>query len=129
MPQNQMLILVFAVFFIIFAVFLLLFGRLFSIWLRAFLSGAGVSFPELLLMRFRRSPVQQIVDSKIMAAQAGIPIPTSKLEAAVFAGADIERAVRALVRAKETGVEVTWEEVIAHDMSDQLKRDLFPDQS
>lgn len=95
---------------------LFVFFRFFALWLRAFLAGARISLPTLVLMRFRRAPVKEIVQLKIMATQAGIGIPVSKIEAAALMGVDIERAVLALIRAKETGVDVTWEEVITQDL-------------
>jgi uncharacterized protein YqfA (UPF0365 family) len=122
MPPAQVVILVvFAVFGLFFLLFLLFFARLFRLWLQAFLAGAGISFPILLSMLFRRSPIDEIVRLKIMATQAGLNIPISKIESAALQGADIERAVLALIRAREIGMELTWEEAISKDMSDQLR--------
>ena len=128
MPVETTVILVVVVVFgLVNLLFLLWFVRLFRIWLQAFLSGAQVSFTTLLAMIFRRSPIDEIVRLKIMATQAGINIPIGKIESAALMGADVERAVLALIRARETGVEVTWEEVIQQDMGDRLRQELFPD--
>lgn len=129
MPQgNAVLIIVFVLFAIITLLVLAFFAKLFGLWLQAFLARAQVSLPSLVLMHLRRSPVKEIVHSKIMAVQAGVSIPTHKIESAALAGADLERAVLVLIRARETSTEVTWEEVISQDMSDQLRSELFPDE-
>lgn len=121
MPQNQWPILaLIAVFLLVNLVLLLLFARLFSAWLRAFLARASISLPTLILMSLRRSPVQEIVDAKIMAAQREIDIPVGRLESAALLGVDIKRAVLAVIRAKETRMEVSWDEIIAADLKERM---------
>jgi uncharacterized protein YqfA (UPF0365 family) len=50
--------------------------KFFSLWLRAKLSRAAVTFLELIGMRLRRVNPSLIVDSKIMAVQAGLSLTT-----------------------------------------------------
>ena len=64
----------------------------FSLWLQARLSGAPVSFLELLAMKLRRVPIGLIVTNRITAVKAGLPISTSDLEAHYLAGGDVTLA-------------------------------------
>ena len=102
---------------------ILSFGLMLSLvrpWLQGLMAGAHVSAVELVAMRLRKSPVQRVMNCKIMAAQSGIQIPTSQIESAALAGADIETAVRTLMRATEMGLNVTWEQVIVEDNRRQI---------
>ena len=92
------------------------FGRLFDLWLRSFLAGAPVSVVELLAMRLRKIPPREIVRLRIMAVQSGVPLTTAQLQSAYLRGADVERSVLAFIRAKETGQQVTWEELLSTDL-------------
>ncbi len=125
-PAETILLIVAVVFLLANLLFLVFFVRVFRLWLRAFLSGARISILNLLMMMFRRSPVDEIVRLKIMATQAGVDLPTNRIESAALAGANVERAVLALIRAREVGADVTWEELISQDMSDRLRNELFP---
>ena len=59
---------------------------------------------------------------KVMAVQSGIDIPTHELERASLRGADVERAVLAMIRAKEIGgEEVAWEQVMSADVLERLR--------
>ena len=46
----------------------------FNTWLKAFLAKATVGFTTLLAMRLRGVPVGLIVDARITAVKAGIPL-------------------------------------------------------
>ena len=122
MPESNIIVLIVIVLLgLVWLLCLLFFWRIFRLWLQAFLSGAGVSLLTIVLMHLRRSPAREIVRLKIMATQAGLNIPIGRIESAALQGADIERAVLALIRARELGEEVTWEELIAKDMGDRLR--------
>ncbi|QDU45295.1 SigmaW regulon antibacterial [Symmachiella dynata] len=92
-----------------------------SLWLQAFLARTHISLIQVVGMKLRRSPVKDIVRWKIMAAQAGVAISAKELEAAALQGADVERAVLAMIRAQETGQEMTWNDVIAEDTDQRLR--------
>lgn len=96
--------------------FCLVFARYFNWWVRAFLAGANIPFPMLVMMSLRKSPVADIVRLRIMAVQSGVDIPTHEIERAYLQGADAERAVRAMIRAKELGQDVTWQELLSTDL-------------
>jgi uncharacterized protein YqfA (UPF0365 family) len=105
-----------------------LFLRLFRPWVRAYLANAHVPLVELIGMVLRRTPMQEIVRLKIMAVQSGLSITTAQIESAFLQGADVERAILALIRARDTGVtDLTWENVISTDADERLKQKLYKD--
>src|SRR5690606_34266806 len=71
--------------FVAILVFLLIFARYFGLWIQSFMTRAGISFPNLVMMSFRKVNPSVIVRCKIMAVQAGLtkvyPISTRALEA------------------------------------------------
>lgn len=91
------------------------FGSLVGPWLQSFMAGAPVSLVELVAMRLRKIPLREAVRLRIMAVQSGVPLTTGQLQTAYLRGADVERSVLALIRAKETGQHVTWDELMSCD--------------
>lgn len=89
----------------------------FSLWLQARLSGAPVSFLELLAMKLRRVPIGLIVTNRITAVKAGLPISTSDLEAHYLAGGDVTQVVRALVAADKASLNLDFNRAAAIDLA------------
>ena len=73
--------------------------------------------------------MKELVRLKIMAVQAGLSISTHKMEGALLQGADVERAVLVMIRAQKIGKEVTWQEVIAEDANERLRKKLYQEWS
>lgn len=97
----------------------LAFGTIAKMWLMCMMSGAQVTAPQLLVMKLRRSPIKKLCELYIMATQAGLDIRLSQLESAYKAGADVELAVRAMIKAARIGQNLTWEEAEQKAMTDQ----------
>lgn len=91
-------------------------GRL---WVQCLLAGAQVSVVQLMMMRFRKSPVQKLCQLYIMSSQAGLKLKLSDLERASLAGADVELVVRAMIKASQSGQNLTWDEALQQAMKDQ----------
>lgn len=106
---------------LIMLMFLFLFAQYFSLWVRAFLARAPISFPHLVIMSLRKIDPRQIVRLKIMAVQSGVDIPTHELERAYLSGVNVERAVLSMIRAKQTGENVSWEQILSADVDERLK--------
>ena len=71
-----------------------IFVKYFNTWLRAFVTRARVSMGSLVAMSLRKVNTQIIVDSKIMAVQAGLePISTQALEAHYLTGGNVKRVI------------------------------------
>src|SRR5262245_56520756 len=99
MTGTQILIGALLLFAILVAfVFLFVFVKYFNLWLQAWFTGAKVSMWSLIAMSFRKVNARVIVESKIMAAQAGLPgIPTQAYEAHYLSQGNVRRVVQALI--------------------------------
>lgn len=90
-------------------------------WIQSVLTGAGITFWDLLGMTFRKVKASVIVPSKIMAVQAGLDEPemTSKaLEAHYLAGGNVPMVVRALIAARKAKtIQLSYREATAIDLA------------
>jgi uncharacterized protein YqfA (UPF0365 family) len=89
----------------------------FSVWLRALLAGARVSFANLIAMRLRQVPYGMIVDARITAKKAGIEIDIDGLEAHFLAGGNVVPTVQALIAAEKAGITLDWRRACAIDLA------------
>ena len=89
----------------------------FNTWLKAFLSKATVGFTTLLAMRLRGVPVGLIVDARITAVKAGIPIETDQLEAHYLADGNVVQTVQALIAASKANIILEWDRACAIDLA------------
>jgi uncharacterized protein YqfA (UPF0365 family) len=88
-----------------------------TVWVRARLAGAEVALFDLVGMRLRGVPYSVIVDAKIAAEKAGIPIETDKLDAHYLAGGNIVQTVQALIAAQKAGLSLDWNRACAIDIA------------
>ncbi len=98
-------------------VFLIILFNFFGIWLRAKIADAPVSFARLVGMRLRRVPVGMIVDSRITAVKAGLPLDTDELEAHYLAGGNVDQVVLALIAADKAGIKLDFNRACAIDLA------------
>ncbi len=102
---------------VIFAIFM----SYFRWWIQSVLTGAGVTFFDLLGMTFRKVKANVIVPSKIMAVQAGIEesdLTTRALEAHYLAGGNVPMVIRALIAVmKAKTIKLSFREATAIDLA------------
>jgi uncharacterized protein YqfA (UPF0365 family) len=98
-------------------VLLIVLFNFFGIWLRAKVADAPVSFASLIGMRLRRVPLGLIVDSRITAVKAGIPLNTDELEAHYLAGGSVDSVVLALIAADKAGIKLDFNRACAIDLA------------
>lgn len=103
--------------FVVGLVILVILFNFFGIWLRAKIADAPVSFARLVGMRLRRVPVGMIVDSRITAVKAGIPLDTDELEAHYLAGGNVDHVVLALIAADKAGIKLDFNRACAIDLA------------
>ncbi|HYF36280.1 MAG TPA: flotillin-like protein FloA [Prosthecobacter sp.] len=115
MPTYQYILIGIAL--IVALVIFILVATFFKLWLRARISNAPVSILNLLAMYLRGVPNALIVDNRITAAKAGIPIQTDQLEAHVLAGGDVTHVVLSLVAADKAGIPLTFNRACAIDLA------------
>jgi len=98
-----------------------IFMSYFRWWIQSVLTGANITFFDLLGMTFRKVKASVIVPSKIMAVQAGIDDPelTSKaLEAHYLAGGNVPMVIRSLIAAKKAKtIKLSFREATAIDLA------------
>jgi uncharacterized protein YqfA (UPF0365 family) len=98
----------------VFGILVLNFGM---IWVRAWTSGAKVTFTELIALKLRSVPVGTIVDTRIMAVKSGIPLSIDDLSNYYLAGGNIEDVARALIAAKKAGIHLDFDRACAIDLA------------
>jgi len=91
--------------------------RYFALWLQAFLSGAKVTFFEIIGMRFRKVQPTTIVYARIRAVKAGLDLQTAQLETHYLAGGNVPRVVNALIAADRAKIELPWDTACAIDLA------------
>jgi uncharacterized protein YqfA (UPF0365 family) len=109
-----------AIFFFIAAIAFAVYGK---IWFQAYMSSADVSLPALIGMGFRQVRTQLIVQTKIMAAQAGLDInrrtgiSTQRLEAHYLAGGNVMNIIQAIIAAQRAGIDLDFDQAAAIDLA------------
>ena len=99
--------------FVVFAVFISFIG----VWLKARLNGAPVSVLNLLGMRLGGVPYNLVVDARITAVKAGIPLEADRVAAHYLAGGNVVPTVQALVAAQKAGIALNWDRACAIDLA------------
>jgi uncharacterized protein YqfA (UPF0365 family) len=98
-------------------IFVIIILNFFTIWLRALTSGAKVTFFELIALRLRGIPVGLVVDTRITAVKAGLPLSIDDLSTHYLAGGNIEAVVLALIAAQKAGIHLTFDRACAIDLA------------
>ena len=88
-----------------------------GLYIRAFFSGAHVSFRELIGMRLRKVDATTIVISRISAMRAGLAVSQAEMESHVLAGGDVDRVIRAMIAANKANIDLSWKTATAIDLA------------
>lgn len=89
----------------------------FSTWLKALLAKAPVGFTTLLAMRLRGVPVGLIVDARVTAVKASLPLTTDQLEAHYLAEGNVVQTVQSLIAASKANITLNWDRACAIDLA------------
>ena len=89
----------------------------FTIWLRAWTSGAKVSYTELIALRLRGVPVGPVVNVRITAIKSGLPLSIDELSTHFLAGGNIEAVVQALIAARKANIHLEFDSACAIDLA------------
>ena len=96
------------------------YGRL---WFQAYVSNARVSMFSLIGMTFRQVTPRVIVESQIMAMQAGVGldpetgVTTRRLEAHYLAGGNVPRVIHAIIAAHRADIDLDFDRAAAIDLA------------
>jgi len=88
-----------------------------GLYIRALVSGAHVSFIELIGMRIRNVNPTVIVNARIQAMRAGLNISTQEMESHVLAGGNVIRVINAMIAANKANIELPWRTATAIDLA------------
>ena len=86
-----------------------------SLFIQASMSGAHVSFMDLIGMKFRKVRPEVIVPARIKAVKAGLDLSTNQLETYYLNGGRVSNVVDALISAKFAKINLTWDAACAID--------------
>jgi len=114
MGFNQIIGIIIALVVIVLLYFI---GSSIKLWIQAIVSGAHVGLLNIVFMRFRKVPPKLIVESKIMAAKAGLEISTDALESHYLAGGNVSRVVQALIAADKANIQLEFNRSAAIDLA------------
>jgi uncharacterized protein YqfA (UPF0365 family) len=89
----------------------------FGLYIRALVSGARVSFIDLIGMRLRKVNPELIINSRIQASRAGLHISQAEMESHVLARGDLLRVVNAMVAANKANIDLGWDNARAIDLA------------
>ena len=114
MPFINILFILLA---IVVVILLSLFFAFLKVWVRAWMSGAYISLFNLVGMKLRNVVPKLIVDARIRAVKAGLPLSTDQLEAHFLAGGDVINVVQALIAADKANIELSFQRAAAIDLA------------
>ncbi len=88
-------------------------------WLRAYLSGARVTFLELIALSLRSVPVRKIVDVRITLIKRGFNVSVDDLSAHHLAGGDVAMVATGIIKAKQKNIDLSFDQACALDLQDK----------
>ena len=111
---TEVLVAIFGLFLLFAVIYMLQFAGL---WVRASVSGASVTFADLVGMRLRKVSAVAIVNARIQADRAGLPITTREMETHFLAGGNVQRVIGAMIAAHKAGIDLNWQTATAIDLA------------
>jgi uncharacterized protein YqfA (UPF0365 family) len=91
--------------------------KFFKLWIQAYFSKADISLFSLVGMWLRKVNASVIVNSKIMAVQAGLKLDTASLEALYLAGGHVPQVIRAMIAADRAGIPLDFKTASGIDLA------------
>ena len=91
-------------------------------WLRAWASGARVTFMELIALKLKGIPVRKIVDVRITLIKSGFNVSVDDLSTQHIAGGDVHMVMQGLLKAKEKNIDLSFDQACALDLQDKVNQ-------
>jgi uncharacterized protein YqfA (UPF0365 family) len=101
---------------VVFIIFIVMFNFI-GLYVRALVSGAHVTFMDLVGMRIRNVSPLVIVNSRIQAMRAGLRVSTGEMESHVLAGGNVMRVINAMIAANKANIDLPWNVATAIDLA------------
>ena len=106
---------------VIVGIFILIIGAVLAqfagLYIRAMVSGAHVSFLELIGMKLRKVNAVTIVNSRIQALRAGLNVTQVEMESHQLAGGNVPRVINAMIAANKASIDLSWKTATAIDLA------------
>jgi len=102
---------------IVLLILLLVMFSFIGLYVRALVSGAHVTFADLIGMRLRNVSSVVIVNSRIQAMRAGLEVSTKEMESHVLAGGNVMRVINAMIAANKANIDLSWKTATAIDLA------------
>ena len=113
---EQIIFLIMGIIFL----FLMLVIQLYGVtWLRGFISGARVTFLELISLSLRKVPVSKIVDVRINLIKTGFNVSVDELSAHHLAGGDVALVAAGMITAKEKNIKLDFRKACELDLNEK----------
>lgn len=93
-------------------------------WIRGRLYGVNISLVRIILMRIRRSDVNQVMDCLIMALQSGVSISVDKMEQADAQQVDLKKVTLAMIESERQGLDLEFDELVEAELGSRLAETL-----
>ncbi len=112
---SMPIVIVFAVFILVTLAFVL---PVIGLWVRATFSGVKVKiWGDLVGMKLRHVPPNQVILTYISGAKAGIEVNINQLEAHYLAGGSMQNVVRAMIAADKANITLKFQQAAAIDLA------------
>ena len=98
-------------------ILLVIVGGLIGAWVKALFNGAAVPMSKLIALKFAGIPFGLIVDARITAVRAGIPVSADLIASHFQAGGNVVPTVQAIIAAKKAGIALDWDRACAIDLA------------
>lgn len=98
-------------------IFVIIMLNFFGLWIRSVVSQATVGWVDLMGMWIRKVPRSLIVNARITAVKAGIPLGASQLESHYLAGGNVNEVVRALIAASKANLDLSFDQACMIDLA------------
>ncbi len=98
-------------------ILLVVVGGLIGAWVKAVFNGASVPMSKLVGLKFAGIPFSLIVDARITAVRAGIPLSADLIASHFQAGGNVVPTVQAIIAAKKAGIALDWDRACAIDLA------------
>ena len=93
-------------------------------WIRGRLYGVNISLVRIILMRIRRSDVNQVMDCLIMALQSGVSISVDQMEQADAQQVDMKKVTLAMIESERQGLDLAFDELVEAELGSRLAETL-----
>ena len=88
-------------------------------WLRGLISGARVTFLELISLSLRKVPVRKIVDVRITLIKTGFNVSVDELSSHHLAGGDVALVAAGMITAKEKNIKLDFRKACELDLNEK----------